>query len=269
MLAVKAPSQAQQLAFAWHSEGPNGLWRRVTGRLRRSGSTGPASASDAWIARHCSVPEPGSHPSLSDAFKRDLGGYSPRTGFLEAFDHAPTDELFDRCVHHDLRSYLPSLLHVEDRTSMALSLESRVPMLDHRLVEFAATVPPDVKVAGHRSKQLIRLAMRGRLPDELIDRRDKGAFPVPVERWMAGPFGDWARRVLSEPRSLERGVHRPEWIRACVRHGRSLFPLLAFELWSRLFLDGDRALRDEARETADRVRRDLRLTTAPEPVMQD
>jgi asparagine synthase (glutamine-hydrolysing) len=254
-------SSRERFGFLWRSEGLGGLLERARRRVTRR-APGDDSASDRWIERHCGLPEPGQHPALTSSMKRAFEGYSPRTAFLEAFERAPTDEPFDRCLHHDLRSYLPSLLHVEDRTSMALSLESRVPLLDHRLVEFAATVPPAIKVAGHRSKQLIRRAMRGRLPDALIDRRDKGAFPVPIERWMDGPAGDAVCRLLLEKQTLDRGIYSQAWIRASVAHRRSLIPLLALELWCRMYLDGDSELHARAMATSEAVRLDLGIATA-------
>jgi len=256
-VAARPMSAWERIAFLVRSEGLTGVFAKGLGRS--TGAKGPETPADRWIAEHCGLPEPLGHPAFTAAFKQQLGGYSPRAGFLTAFEGVAGAELFDRCLHHDLRSYLPSLLHVEDRTSMATSLESRVPFLDHRLIEFAATVPAHTKVPAERSKQLIRAAMRGRLPDEIIDRKDKGAFPVPITQWMDGPFGDYARRILLSARSLDRGIHRPEWIKACVAHRRGVFPLLTFELWCRLFLDRDDELLRGAQDFSSRLRKELHL----------
>jgi asparagine synthase (glutamine-hydrolysing) len=242
-----------RLAFLWKTEGATGVLQRVTRRLNRPGAAAP-EAVDRWVAAHCASPEPGRHPAFTRAALGQFAGYSPLEAYREAFVQAPTDELFDRCLHHDLMTYLPSLLAVEDRTSMAVSLESRVPLLDHRLVEFAATVPPHVKVADHRPKSLLREAMRAHLPEAVVTRRDKGAFPVPVDEWLRGPQGDWARDLLRESRTLERGIYRPEWIAASVDQRRGLLPLLATELWCRMFLDADAALLAAARTCGERVR---------------
>jgi asparagine synthase (glutamine-hydrolysing) len=258
----KAISARERLAFLWHSEGLPGLWSRVRRRAFEPPS-GLSTAAQRWIAWHCALLEAKDSGALTSTFRSQLGNYSPRNAFLSAFDTAGTDQLFDRCLHHDLRSYLPSLLHVEDRTSMALSLESRVPLLDHRLVEFAATVPPSIKVAGNRSKQLVRLAMRGRLPDAVLDRRDKGAFTVPIHRMMTGDTGGFARRVLLEARTLDRGIYSPRYIRACVEHNQPLFHLLAIELWCRIHLDNDSDLVGQARDAGDRLRSEVGVQVAP------
>jgi asparagine synthase (glutamine-hydrolysing) len=86
-------------------------------------------------------------------------------------------------THFDFKHLLPALLHVEDRMSMAHGLESRVPLLDHPLVEFAATAPADVKFSGGRSKQMLKEAFANVLPAEITGRRDKMGFPVPLASW--------------------------------------------------------------------------------------
>lgn len=235
-----ARSAWNTLAFILRTEGGGGLLRRVGARFRPGAAHREEGPADAWVRTHCSLPEAGRHPGMSRSFRRALQGYSPREPFLRNFDGARTDELFDRCLHHDLRSYLPGLLHVEDRMSMALSLETRVPLLDHRLIEFAATIPPEIKAWGGRSKSILRAAMTGVLPARVVDRRDKGAFPVPPSAWLRGADRTAADALLLSDRTLDRGIYRPEWIRACVRDGRDLMALASLELWCRIFLDDDR-----------------------------
>src|SRR5690606_7251853 len=252
-------------AFLLRTEGGLALPRRLLSRLSSGGGRTPE---DDWIARHATGIIAHDSPALTRSFRKQVAGYSPVEAYIGAFRNAPTDELFDRCLHHDLRTYLPSLLHVEDRTSMALSLESRVPLLDHRLIEFAATVPPRTKVPDNRSKQLIRAVMRNRLPDEVLNRRNKGAFPVPVAEWTAGPFAAFARSVLLSERTLDRGVYRPAWIRACVDSGRNVFGLLSFEIWCRLFLDRDRELLDDVRAFGHELRQEVGLRSVPAARLQ-
>src|SRR5690606_22435505 len=90
---------------------------------------------------------------------------------------------FDAMTHFDFKCLLPALLTVEDRMSMAHGLESRVPLLDHPLVEFAATLPPTVKFGGGRMKQLIKETYADVIPQPILDRRDKMGFPVPLKEW--------------------------------------------------------------------------------------
>lgn len=244
-------SMTQKLMYLLRSEGIGGVMSRVRGRARTTGRSGGArDPRDEWVARHCNFPLPTAHPALSAAARRSIGDYAPTADFLTEFDGAATSELFDRCLHHDLRSYLPSLLHVEDRMSMAVSLESRVPLLDHRLIDFMATVPPEIKSPQRRSKQLLRAAVADLLPDQVINRPDKGAFPVPLSDWLSGSRGDFARRILLEERTLDRGILDPRWVRASVADGGATFPWLAMELWFRVFVDRDPVMHQQIEQVS-------------------
>jgi asparagine synthase (glutamine-hydrolysing) len=144
----------------------------------------------------------------------------------------------------DMKAYLPlDILTKVDRMSMAHSLEAREPLLDHRLVEFAATIPPEMLLRGGTTKWIFKEAMRGILPDDIIDRRKQG-FAVPLGRWFRGKLGGFVRDLLLTKRSRERGIFNPSEIEGLVqRHeeGRPLdlhiWTLLSFELWCRAFVD--------------------------------
>jgi len=144
----------------------------------------------------------------------------------------------------DLKAYLPlDILTKVDRMSMAHSLEAREPLLDHRLVEFAATIPPGMMLRGGTTKWIFKEAMRGILPDDIIDRRKHG-FAVPLGRWFRGKLGGFVRDLLLTKRSRERGIFNPSAIESLVRsheEGRpldlQLWTLLSFELWCRAFVD--------------------------------
>ena len=110
---------------------------------------------------------------------------------------------FDKMTHFDFKCLLPALLHVEDRMSMAHGLESRVPLLDHPLIEFAATVPADIKFQDGQMKHLIRLAFEDVLPEQLMQRRDKMGFPVPLKEWFSGELSGFAPGCLPQ----RRGPH--------------------------------------------------------------
>src|SRR5439155_24269491 len=98
--------------------------------------------------------------------------------FRALFDDPTCHALINKMTRFDLKTLLPALLQVEDRTSMAVSLESRVPLLDHRIVELAASMPPKVKFQGGRSKHIFREAVRQIVPPEVFSRTDKMGFPV-------------------------------------------------------------------------------------------
>ena len=226
-------------------------WYRLRNLLRREGLSGilewlqrrfaaapPASAEDLWIKMHCG-PSVDRHPHLHPSFVERLGGYSPEDDYLAAFRGAKTDELLDRCLHHDLRCYLPSLLHMEDRVSMAVSLESRVPLLDYRIAELMARIPPEQKVRDRVPKRLLRDAGARWLPDKVLQRRDKAGFAMPVPNWFEGELAGDLRRVLGSKSSRERGIFDPR-----VLCDRNFFvsdgwKALNIELWYRIFIDRD------------------------------
>jgi asparagine synthase (glutamine-hydrolysing) len=219
--------------------GPHGLYRAL--RARAAAAAGTRSLEDTWVALHCDG-LPADNPLLHVDFVRQLRGYSPRDQYVAPLTSAPTDQILDRCLYHDLRVYLPSLLHLEDRLSMAVSLESRVPLLDHRIVEFLATVPPESKVAGLRPKHLLRQVSARLLPEEIWRNRDKRGFPVPGSFWRARRLADTVKQVLLSKRCMERGIFSVEALRrACDDPGGTtgLWPLLNVELWFRIFIDRD------------------------------
>src|SRR5438132_12972336 len=103
--------------------------------------------------------------------------------------------MLNKCLYHDLRVSLPQHRAMEDRMSMAVSLESRVPLLDHRIVELMGRIPPALKVSGRQPKRLLREIVRAMLPENIRERKDKRPFPIPVERWFAGELADTVRDI--------------------------------------------------------------------------
>jgi asparagine synthase (glutamine-hydrolysing) len=144
-------------------------------------------------------------------------------------------------THFDFKSLLPALLQVEDRMSMAHGLESRVPFLDHPLIEFLATVPADVKFAGGNMKHLLKLSYGHELPTEITNRRDKMGFPVPMTEWFSGELRDYVRDTFSGRAARNRPFVNGDAIIANLdgggRFSRKLWGLLSLELWQSLFHD--------------------------------
>jgi asparagine synthase (glutamine-hydrolysing) len=144
-------------------------------------------------------------------------------------------------THFDFKTLLPALLQVEDRVSMAHSLESRVPLLDHRLVELAATIPADSKFKDGHMKHVFKEATRPLVPGVIADRKDKMGFPVPLTDWMGGPARDFFMDVFSSDAARGRpyvdngGV--VEALGRETRFGRKVWGLLSLELWQRAFHD--------------------------------
>jgi asparagine synthase (glutamine-hydrolysing) len=170
---------------------------------------------------------------------RSLGGYSPAERYIATFEAAPTDRLLDRCLHHDLRFYLPQLLHKEDRASMAVSLESRVPLLDYRIAEFLATVPPEQKIHGDQSKALLRAAAKDRLPDTILERRDKTPFAMPLKQWARKELETLIDGVLLSEACLDRGIFAADELRRGTLDTGSRLAAMNLELWFRLYIDRD------------------------------
>ncbi|HEY8507180.1 MAG TPA: asparagine synthase C-terminal domain-containing protein, partial [Steroidobacteraceae bacterium] len=190
---------------------------------------------------HCSV-EPARNPMLARAFQRNLNGYSPREHYLQPFRGSPAKELFDICLYHDLRVYLPQLLHKEDRASMAVSLESRLPLLDHRIVELMARIPGQRKVPGMVPKGMLRAAARNVLPPEVANRKDKMPFAVPMNEWLTQDLRRFAYEILTSEATLDRGIFDPDVIRSNQLGVEQMLGMLNVELWARVFVDGDTTL---------------------------
>jgi asparagine synthase (glutamine-hydrolysing) len=150
-----------------------------------------------------------------------------------------------RMSRADLQTYLVELLTKQDRMSMAASIESRVPFLDHELVEHVVTMPDRFKVRGWTTKAVLRKALEGRIPREILARRKMG-FPVPIAAWLRCPWRPAMAELVVSPRALDRGLFEPDGLRRLVRehetgavnHGDRLWLLINLEIWQRIFLDG-------------------------------
>ncbi|MEX0902953.1 MAG: asparagine synthase (glutamine-hydrolyzing) [Pseudohongiellaceae bacterium] len=164
---------------------------------------------------------------------------------LRCYHDAGTETL--QCMSHaDLQTYLVELLMKQDQMSMAASLESRVPFLDHLLVEHVAAIPGSCKLRGWQTKALLREAVSDLVPKEILTRKKMG-FPVPTSSWLRSQF----RHILDEfvlgPRSLERGYFRSDTLTRLVSehcqgkadHGERLWLLVNLEMWQRIFIDGE------------------------------
>jgi asparagine synthase (glutamine-hydrolysing) len=184
-------------------------------------------------------------PGLGDEIDwAQLGEYSPFETFREIF-HGPNvkkESYFDSMTHFDFKTLLPALLQVEDRVSMAHGLESRVPLLDHPLVELAATMPADVKFKDGHLKHVLKTAFDQVLPEPVRKRRDKMGFPVPLQEWLrGGPVREFVVDTLSSDaargRSLVDNSKVLERLDQEPRFGRKVWGLLSLELWQRAFHD--------------------------------
>jgi asparagine synthase (glutamine-hydrolysing) len=185
-------------------------------------------------------------PNLGDEINwAALGHYDPYESFQAIFhgDNVGKESYFDSMTHFDFKTLLPALLQVEDRVSMAHGLESRVPFLDHRIVELAATIPADIKFENGNMKHVLRTAMRDKLPERIFDRQDKMGFPVPLQEWLIapGPVREYVHDVFSSQVARSRELIDNRRVLAGIdseaKFGRKAWGLLSLELWQRSFHD--------------------------------
>jgi asparagine synthase (glutamine-hydrolysing) len=166
-------------------------------------------------------------------------------GSTETFERSHGD-LLHRMLYADINSYLVELLMKQDQMSMAASIESRVPFLDHVLVEFTAQIPAKYSIQGMGGKFILKQAVEDLLPRSIIYRKKMG-FPTPWEYWLSGPQLEDLEQVLFEPRTIERGLFRPETVRRIFAehraktrdHGNRIWRLLNLEIWHRVLIDGE------------------------------
>jgi asparagine synthase (glutamine-hydrolysing) len=168
--------------------------------------------------------------------------YDVYEAYRDLFLAAECRSLINKMTCFDMKTLLPALLHVEDRTSMAVSLESRVPLLDPRIVELVASMPPMIKYKGGRSKHIFRQVVRHIVPQDVYNRSDKMGFPVPLSEWFAGPLKDFLHDVLLSKKAKERGIFEVKGLTELLEHqqpyGRALWGALNLELWFLTFIDG-------------------------------
>jgi len=174
--------------------------------------------------------------------------FAPSTAYknvLEYWEHS-SGEMLQRLLYADIKTYLVELLMKQDNMSMAASIESRVPFLDHVLVEFATRIPREVQIKGLAGKTILKKAVEDILPQSTIYRPKLG-FPTPWSGWLAGPRLETIREMLVEPRSLDRGYFRREAIERLFNEHRDkhrdnydrIWRLLNLELWHRICLEGE------------------------------
>ena len=164
---------------------------------------------------------------------------------FSAIFNSPTNvtptSTFDALTHFEFKCLLPSLLQVEDRMSMAHGLESRVPLLDRPIAEFAARIPESMKFAGGQMKHVLRSTFESDLPPEIVNRRDKMGFTVPLNEWFQNELKD----LVFDTFQTAKSRHRPFMNVAAIHRGldathgysRKTWGLLSLELWHQQFHD--------------------------------
>ena len=229
------------------------LIRTVLGRI---GRTMPDGMRGRNLLRHMSLAGAERYLDACTLFRRDdmkklfrpdvyelLAPYQPwraKAAYMESGERHWLSNL----QVLDVMNYLPlDILTKVDRMSMAHSIETRVPLLDHKLVEFAATIPPEMNLRGGTTKYVLKRAMKGILPEQIINRPKKG-FAVPLGYWFRGKLGSYVHDLLLGESARRRGFFNAPYIEDLVaqhERGRNLdlqlWTLISFELWARVFLD--------------------------------
>jgi asparagine synthase (glutamine-hydrolysing) len=161
--------------------------------------------------------------------------------FQEIFNHPETLSYYNKMVHFDLVASLPALLHVEDRVSMAVSLESRVPLLDRRIVELVTSMPPGMKFKGAEMKYVLKRAVGDILPPAILERKEKMGFPVPLHLWAKNRAGEFFKDIMFSRACRERGIFDLNEIEKLIDNeeafDRRLWGLICLELWFQTFID--------------------------------
>lgn len=184
---------------------------------------------------------------LTENLKQTLNGHTTTAVFAHHLNQTDAREPLNRMLYADTKLWLPDYLLLRgDKLSMAASIEGRVPLLDHKLVEFAATLPPHLKLNRLTSKYLLKQFARTVIPAEIIDRKKEG-FPIPIAEWFRHEAREFIRDILSTEAVQKRGLFNVNTVATLLQehedgfadHSVLLWGLVNVELWQRQFIDGD------------------------------
>jgi asparagine synthase (glutamine-hydrolysing) len=215
-------------------------------RIRRLAETLPLDNASRYFAYMSHLSGLRREEIYTDSFRASLDAERAREVIVAAWRAASATDVIDKMLDTDIRTYLPDdLLTKVDIASMSYALEARSPLLDHELIEFAASLPTSAKIRGREKKVIFRRALRGWVPDEILDAPKRGFHP-PLADWLRGELGGFAREVLLDPVARERGHFRPAGVAALIdRHSegiednsQGIWRLMIYELWHREFVDG-------------------------------
>ena len=181
---------------------------------------------------------------LSDETKNRIGSIVPARGLLALFDKYQSDDFLSRILYMDQKTYLLELLMRQDAMSMATSIESRVPFLDHKVVECAVDISKSNKINGLKGKVILKMIADKYLPHEIVHRKKMG-FPTPLAGWFRNEFSEHVDNLLLSPRTVERNIFQVDYVRHMLKQNREkkvdwtdqIWRLVNLELWFRIFID--------------------------------
>lgn len=239
-----APQFARE--FVAESIGALPIDSKIRHKLRKSFLTIEPTIEDIYFDNFAVFPRQTQAKILTPETMERIGDQiDPYAEMSRLFKTAVSDSLLDRMLYADTKTYLHELLMKQDQMSMAASIESRVPFLDHKLMEYSARLPDGAKLRGKVTKLILRRAMKGVLPEKILNRRKMG-FPVPFGKWLRGEYRNLIDEVILGDRALSRGIFVADEVRNIANrhlkgedHSERLWALLNFELWQRRFIDGE------------------------------
>lgn len=177
------------------------------------------------------------HPEFINQ-RNDTEIFNKYSGY---FNHSDTSSYFNKMTHFDMFGSLPGLLQVEDRVSMAVSIESRVPLLDRRIVDLISRMPAGMKFKGGEMKYLLKRSIKDIIPEQIMNRKDKMGFPVPLHIWSKNTAKDFILDTLLSKNAKERNIINTKYVEKMIGSeqpfGRGLWGILSLELWFNQFID--------------------------------
>ena len=237
-------SMGRRLGNAVLDRLPDGT--RWKSRLRRTAMSRPATLDDLYFDNFAVFDRRAIGALLSPGLRESLGAIDPYAAQHAILRTTDAGSLLNQLLHTDLFTYLHELLMKQDQMSMAASIESRVPFLDHPLVEFTATLPERLKLRGRTTKYVLREAMRDFLPAEILSRSKMG-FPVPVGRWFREGYRGIVDEFVLGERATQRNLFDAAYVQLLAHehmsgvrdHTERLWALANVEIWHRIFIDGE------------------------------
>jgi len=224
---------------------PTNFFTRVAGWLKEADDFG---FSFAYYRRLISFSNERKKKLYTPWFKNELKNANPLEMVNKLWEENEEDNLLEKMLYTDLHLYLPEVLMVKiDIATMANSLEGRSPFLDHKFVETVASFPPELKLKGKTSKYILKKKLVGFLPDEILTRKKMG-FSPPIKEWFRKELKEMLKSYLSDKKFTQRGYFNQKFVEKMLKEfsegkrdwSHGLWLLLVFELWCRIFLDGER-----------------------------
>jgi len=216
---------------------------RLVERIKRFVRSGALSSDEAYFRYVTAFDDERRRGLYSDRLRGAVRFESARESYDQYFGRAGIDDVLNRALHTDIMMYLPGdLLTLTDRMSMLHSIEARAPFIDHTLMEFMATVPPELKLKGFEKKHLLKRAFENILPREILHRRKQG-FTVPLTLWFRNELNPFIRATLSRDRVERTGLFQwssierllDEHMRHRENHHSRIWALLMFMVWHDLY----------------------------------